>query len=102
MKTYGVVDVLNHDFFTSTLIRGEWSASCHGRFTPEERTLGSCCYRLQSRSGRNGKVTILDLTGTRTLTRAHQTHTESISWVLSRVQSGQRVKQTAELHIVPR
>jgi hypothetical protein len=34
MKVYAGVDVSIHIFLTSALIRGEWSASCTGRFTP--------------------------------------------------------------------
>jgi hypothetical protein len=31
------MDVLSHVFLTLTLVRGEWSASSPGRFTPRER-----------------------------------------------------------------
>jgi hypothetical protein len=41
MKTYGGVDVEIHIFLTSALDEGEWSASRPGRFTPEERALGT-------------------------------------------------------------
>jgi hypothetical protein len=41
MKGYGGVDVLIHVFLTSALGAGEWSASCTGRFTPEERVPGT-------------------------------------------------------------
>jgi hypothetical protein len=37
MKAYGGMDVYIHIFLTSELAGGEWSASCPGRFTPEER-----------------------------------------------------------------
>jgi hypothetical protein len=37
MKAYGVVELQIHLFFTSTLDRGEWSASRPGRINPEER-----------------------------------------------------------------
>jgi hypothetical protein len=37
MKAYGRVDVQIHIFFNSAPAGGEWSASCHGRFTPWER-----------------------------------------------------------------
>jgi hypothetical protein len=41
MKTYGGVDVLIHIFLTSALVRGEWSASRPGRFTPGEIAPGT-------------------------------------------------------------
>jgi hypothetical protein len=41
IKTYGGVDVWIHVFSTSTLVGGEWSASCPGRFTPRERAPGT-------------------------------------------------------------
>jgi hypothetical protein len=57
--------------FTSALAGGEWSASRPGYFTsgkepryPSDRRLGG----PQSRSGRLGEETILDITGTRTPT----------------------------------
>jgi hypothetical protein len=34
MKVYGGVDVWIHIFLTSALVRGEWSTSRLGRFTP--------------------------------------------------------------------
>jgi hypothetical protein len=37
MKAYGGVDVQIHIFLTLELVRGEWSASRPGRFTPGER-----------------------------------------------------------------
>jgi hypothetical protein len=40
MKTYGGEDVHIHIFLTLALAGGECSASCPGRFTPEERTPG--------------------------------------------------------------
>jgi hypothetical protein len=36
MKTYVGVDVYIHIFLTSALVRDDWSATRHGRFTPEE------------------------------------------------------------------
>jgi hypothetical protein len=41
MKTYGGGDVSIHEFLTSALARGEWSASSPGRFTPRERDPGT-------------------------------------------------------------
>jgi hypothetical protein len=41
MKAYGGVDIQIHIFLTSTLTRGEWSASRLGRFTPGERAHGT-------------------------------------------------------------
>jgi hypothetical protein len=41
MKTYGGVDVQIHIFLTSALVRGEWTASRPGRFTPGERAPGT-------------------------------------------------------------
>jgi hypothetical protein len=41
MKACGGVDVYIHIFLTSALVRGEWSASHPGRFTPEERAPGT-------------------------------------------------------------
>jgi hypothetical protein len=41
MKTYQGVAVEIHVFLTSALVRGEWSASCPGHFTPEERAPGT-------------------------------------------------------------
>jgi hypothetical protein len=40
MKAYVEVDIEIHVFLLSALARGEWSASCPGRFTPGERTTG--------------------------------------------------------------
>jgi hypothetical protein len=40
MKAYRGLDV-THIFLTSVLVRGEWSASRHGRFTPGERAPGT-------------------------------------------------------------
>jgi hypothetical protein len=37
MKVYGEVDVKISIFLTSALVRGDWSASRPGRFTPGER-----------------------------------------------------------------
>jgi hypothetical protein len=39
MQTYREVEVWLHAFFTSELDGGEWLTSCHGHFTPEERTV---------------------------------------------------------------
>jgi hypothetical protein len=41
MKTYEVVDVQIHIFFTSALAGDEWSASRPCRFSPGERTPGT-------------------------------------------------------------
>jgi hypothetical protein len=41
MKTYGEVDVQIHVYLTSALVRGEWSASRPGRFTPEGSVHGT-------------------------------------------------------------
>jgi hypothetical protein len=48
MKTYGGVDVQTHNFLTSALIEGEWSASRHGRFTALGKSLR---YLLDRRLG---------------------------------------------------
>jgi hypothetical protein len=41
MKVYGRVDVQIHILLTSALVKGEWSASYPGRFTPGERSPGT-------------------------------------------------------------
>jgi hypothetical protein len=41
MKAYGGVDVQIHIIMTSALVRGEWSASCPGRFITGEKILGT-------------------------------------------------------------
>jgi len=41
MKTYRVMEVELHAFFTPALDGGEWSASRPGRFTPRERAPGT-------------------------------------------------------------
>jgi hypothetical protein len=41
MKTYGGVEITAPSFLTSALDGGEWSASCPGRFTREERDPGT-------------------------------------------------------------
>jgi hypothetical protein len=41
MKAYGGVDVEIQIFLTSALVRGEWSTSRPGRFTPGERAPGT-------------------------------------------------------------
>jgi hypothetical protein len=41
MKTHGEAEMKLHAFSTSALDVGEWSASCSGRFTPEEIPLGT-------------------------------------------------------------
>jgi hypothetical protein len=41
MKPYGGMDVYIHDFLTSALVGGEWSASRLGRFIPGERAPGT-------------------------------------------------------------
>jgi hypothetical protein len=43
MKAYGGVDVQIHIFLISALAGGERSASCPGRFTPEERAPVTHC-----------------------------------------------------------
>jgi hypothetical protein len=40
MKAYGGVDIQIHVFLTSSLVGGELSASCSGRFAPGERVPG--------------------------------------------------------------
>jgi hypothetical protein len=40
MEAYGGVDVYIHVFLTSELVGDEWSASCPGGFTREERVPG--------------------------------------------------------------
>jgi hypothetical protein len=72
MKAFGGVDVLIHDFLTSALVGGEWSASRSDRFTPGERAPGTHWKRRlggsQNQSERHGKEKILDPTGTPTPT----------------------------------
>jgi hypothetical protein len=71
MKMYGGVDVYIHIFLTSSLVGGEWSASCLGHCTPGKSSWYPLDRRLggpQSRSGRHGKEKILDPTRTLTLT----------------------------------
>jgi hypothetical protein len=41
MKAYGGVDLQILIFLTSAVVRGEWSASRTGRFTPGERAPGT-------------------------------------------------------------
>jgi hypothetical protein len=41
MKVYGGVNVLIYIFFISALVRGEWSGSRPGRFTPGEKAHGT-------------------------------------------------------------
>jgi hypothetical protein len=41
MKVYGWADVEIHVFLISAPVGGEWSDSCPGRFTPEERSPGT-------------------------------------------------------------
>jgi hypothetical protein len=41
MKAYGEVDVQTPVFLTSALVADEWSASCPGCFTSEERALST-------------------------------------------------------------
>jgi hypothetical protein len=41
MEAYEEVDVQTHVILASTLVGGEWSASCPGRFTAGERTPGT-------------------------------------------------------------
>jgi hypothetical protein len=71
MKAYGRLDVQTHIFLTSALVGGGWSVLLSGRFTPGERAPGTnwiLDWVDQSRSGQQGKVKILDPTGTRTPT----------------------------------
>jgi hypothetical protein len=58
-KAHGVILVLIHAFFTSALVRGEWSDLRSGGFTPGERTpvihwIGSW---VDPRAGLDDKVT---------------------------------------------
>jgi hypothetical protein len=66
------VDVWIHAFFTSILVRGEWSASRAFCFTPRGKSPPyPLCRRLgelQSQSGQHGELKILDITGSETLT----------------------------------
>jgi hypothetical protein len=41
MKTYGEVDVYVHEFLTSALVGGEWSASRSSRFNLVEKAPGT-------------------------------------------------------------
>jgi len=41
MKAYWGVEVYLHDFLTSELDGGEWSASLPGHFTPRQRAPGT-------------------------------------------------------------
>jgi hypothetical protein len=63
-------------FFTSALVRGEWSASRPGRFTPGERAPGTHWIGgwVGPRTGLDDveKRKILDPTGTRTPTSPSQ------------------------------
>lgn len=43
MKTHVGVAVELHVFLISTLDRGEWFASCHGRYSPGESGPGIYC-----------------------------------------------------------
>jgi hypothetical protein len=45
MKAYVGVDEYIHILLTSTLVGGEWSASCPHRFTAGEGALGTHCIR---------------------------------------------------------
>jgi hypothetical protein len=55
MKAYGGMDVYIHIFLNSALVRGNWSASRPGRFTPGERVP-----RTHWRGGRVGHRAGLD------------------------------------------
>jgi len=60
MKTYGEVAVKLHEFLTSGLCGGEWSAPYPGRFTPERRPLPPVLIGCEAGwapepSGRNSK-----------------------------------------------
>jgi hypothetical protein len=81
MKTYVEVDVYIHVFLTSVLVKGEWSASCPGRFNPRRK---SPCYPLdrrligpQNRSGRRGEEKNIAPTGTQLQPLGHQTRSQS-------------------------
>jgi hypothetical protein len=64
------VDVLFRVFLTSALARGEWSASCSGRFTAGERTPPPSTHWIGGWVDLRRRVEekILDPTGTRTAT----------------------------------
>jgi hypothetical protein len=60
MNTYGGVNVYIHIFLTLALVGGEGSASCPCHFTPGTYWIGGY--------GQRREETILNPTGTRTLT----------------------------------
>jgi hypothetical protein len=67
MKACWGVDVQIHIYLTSAVLRGEWSISRPGRFTPRKELPGPLARRLggrQSRSGRRGEEKIINPTGT--------------------------------------
>jgi hypothetical protein len=45
MKAYGGLEVYIHVFWTSALVRGEWSASRTGHFTSGKGVSGTHCVR---------------------------------------------------------
>jgi hypothetical protein len=70
MKAYVGVDVYIHNFFTSALVGGEWSASRAGRFTLGERDPGTNWKAtwVGPRTGQDDVEKALDPSGTRTPT----------------------------------
>jgi hypothetical protein len=54
MKVYGGVHVYIHILLASAVVGGEWSASCPGRFTPEQKTPRYPLARVGPRAGLDG------------------------------------------------